>query len=149
MQLKRNQMFCVMLRKDAQTALTETCHGKGLCTSIFLLINSIVCATCIWPLSTQSRSCFSFRLYCHIAYTYLTVKKCSSAYFSDVKVVPQKEAKHQRFQEVFVCPTRAHRRITSSGLAGRRKTSWPQIRRLEEVKGSELCIQWGKHNTRG
>lgn len=62
-------MFCVML--DARTALTETCHGKGPCTSNFLLMNSIVKATCILP--TENKVKFK-SLVIMPPYTYLTVK---------------------------------------------------------------------------
>ncbi len=114
-------MFCVMLHQDARTALTETCHRKALWTSVFPLINSIVWATCIQPFENSKQVVCTFVIDYTVTYTYLTVKKCSSAYFFEVKAVPQKEAKHggKKIQEVFVCFKRAHRRITSSGLAGR------------------------------
>ncbi len=86
-------MFCVMLHQDARTALTETCHRKALWTSVFPLINSIVWATCIRPFENSKQVVCTFVIDYTVTYTYLAVKKCSSAYFFEVKAVPQKEAK--------------------------------------------------------
>lgn len=65
MQLKRNQMFCVMLH---QNAWTETCHGKAQWSSFFFLISSTVCATCIWPSERTKRVTFRprYQLYCQV-----------------------------------------------------------------------------------
>lgn len=146
MQLKRNQMFCVMLHQDARTALTETCHGTGTVYS-GSPFNQQRCLCYMHSTRWEEGHVQGFVIDYPVTYARLTAPFCLF-FLMWKKVVPQKRSQTPD-NPGSVCLPQKNNFIRARRAYPKEKQLAPGIRRLKEVPQWIMRSSGGKHKIRG